>query len=297
MQWTPTSTSLTVQNVMQQYLKLNQHLIKNKTVLDLACHDGISTGIIKKLGAKHIYGVEARQELLAEAKKNIKGDVDFFVGDIQDEKTISSLVEKSDTVVALGVLYHLYNHFGFLSYILKPNIDYVLIETIAGPETLATSMAWGFEKVDHPKNGWHPETVEVPHGTPNLSWIFATANIFGFSCDWAWSLGDLPAKTRHNITQKEYTQIKQSNWPKYEKIISNDIIQEKILNDISTMLVDDSPEHAGKKRIVLRLYNRQRISSTPINLEDCYVWSTHKRQGEKNEEYKKYYEPKEEEKK
>ena len=116
MQWTPTSTSLTVQNVMQQYLEVNQHLIKNKTVLDLACHDGISTGIIKKLGAKHIYGVEARQELLAEAKKNIKGDVDFFVGDIQDEKTISSLVEKSDTVVALGVLYHLYNHFGFLSY-------------------------------------------------------------------------------------------------------------------------------------------------------------------------------------
>jgi SAM-dependent methyltransferase len=143
----------------QTYLQINQHLIKDKIVLDLACHDGKSTEIIKKLGAKHIYGVEARQDLLTEAKKNIEGDVDFFVGDIQDEKIISSLVKKSDTVIALGVLYHLYNHFGFFSYILKPNIDYVLIETIAGPETLDPSMAWGFEDMarqTYPGFSLHP---------------------------------------------------------------------------------------------------------------------------------------------
>jgi SAM-dependent methyltransferase len=274
----------------QTYLQINQHLIKDKIVLDLACHDGKSTEIIKKLGAKHIYGVEARQDLLTEAKKNIEGDVDFFVGDIQDEKIISSLVKKSDTVIALGVLYHLYNHFGFFSYILKPNIDYVLIETIAGPETLDPSMAWGFEDVDCITNGWHPKTVKVPHGTPNLSWIFATSDLFGFSCDWAWSYGKIPAKTRHNITHKEYMDAKSSDWPEYEKIISNDFLPDNILNDISTRLVDDAPEYSGKKRIVLRLYNRQKISSTPINIKDCYVWTTHKQQGERSSEFKKYYE-------
>ena len=274
----------------KEYLKLNQHLIKNKTVLDLACHDGESTGIIKDLGANFVYGVEAREEVLQKAKNEVKGNVDFFVGDIQDQKLIAPLVKKCQSVILLGVCYHLYNHFGLFTQILRPNIDHVLIETIAGPETMNPAMFWGFENTNHVSNGWHPETVEIPHGAPNLSWIFATANIFGFSCDWAWSLGDLPAKTRHNITQKEYTQIKQRNWPEYEKIISNDIIQEKILNDISTMFVDDSPEHSGKKRIVLRLYNRQTISSTPINLADCYVWRTHKEQGERSEEFKKYHE-------
>jgi len=264
-----------------QYLKLNQYLFKDKNVLDLACHDGISTGIIKDLGSKHVDGVEAREELVTKAKKNVIGNVNFYVGDIQDEKLIAPLIIKSNTVVALGVLYHLYNHFGFLSYILKSNIEHVLIQTIAGPETLNPSMAWGFERVNHPMNGWHNTAEYVPHGTPNLSWIFQSAKLFGFSCDWVYSYGKTPPKTRHNITLNEYMDIKRDHWPAYEKIKSDENLPDDILKDIGSKLVDDSPEHAGKKRILLRLYNEKIIDSAPIDIKDCYQWFLHKKTCEK----------------
>jgi hypothetical protein len=154
-----------------------------------------------------VYGVEARKELIEKAKNNVNGNVNFFVGDIQDKKLISPLVKKSQTIIILGAFYHLYDHFGLFSQILRPNIDYVLIETIAGPETLNTAMAWAFEKTDDVFNGWHPETQYVPHGTPNLAWIFKSAEIFGFHCDWIHSYakgGQLPPKTRYDVTKKEY---------------------------------------------------------------------------------------------
>lgn len=265
----------------QQYLKFNQHIITNKTILDLACHDGVSSNIIKNLGATHVYGVEARQELVTKAKKDVKGNVNFFVGDIQDEKLIAPLVKKSNTVILLGVFYHLYNHFGLLTQILRSNIDHVLIETVAGPETLNTAMAWGFEKTDGVLNGWHQETQYVPHGTPNLAWIFKSAENFGFYCDWIHSYaigGELPPKTRYNITPKEYIDIKRDHWPAYEKIISRDPLPDNILDDINTKLVDDGPDQAGKKRHILRLYNSRNIDSKPVDLKDCYNWRIHQQQ-------------------
>lgn len=264
----------------KQFLKFNQYLFKDKTVLDLACHDGISTGIIKDLGAKHVYGVEARKELVSKAEKNVIGNVNFYVGDIQDEKLIAPLIEKSNIVVALGVLYHLYNHFGFLSCILKSHIEHVLIETIAGPETLDTSMAWGVEEVKNQLHGWHNTAEYVLHGIPNLSWIFQSAKLFGFSCDWVYSYGKLNPKTRHNMTIKEYMDIKQDHWPDYEKIISYENLPDDILKDISSKMVDDVD--AGGKRILLRLYNKKIIDSAPIDIKDCYQWFLHKKTCEKN---------------
>jgi SAM-dependent methyltransferase len=265
----------------QQYLSYNQHLIKNKTVLDLACHDGISTSIIKELGASFVYGVEARKELVEKAKTVISGNVSFFVGDIQDKNLVAPLVNKSQSIVMLGVFYHLYDHFGLFSQILRPNIDHVLIETVAGPETVDPAMAWGFEKTDGAENGWHPETKYVPHGTPNLAWIFKSAECFGFYCDWVHSYavgGELPAKTRYNITQQEYSDIKHDHWPPYEKIKSNEPLANAILQDIKTKLVDDGPEQAGNKRHLIRLYNARNVKADPVKIEDCFIWRLHQKQ-------------------
>ena len=256
----------------QEYIKYNEHIIKNKIVLDLACHDGISTGIIHDLGALYTYAVDARQELVDIAKSNIQRNVEFFVGDIQDDGLISPLVEKSDTVVLLGVLYHLYNHFGFFSTILKPNVEHVLIETIAGPESLNPEMFWGFEKVDDVLNGWHNTASVVPHGSPNLSWILQSAKAFGFDCDWVKYYGRLQPKNKYNVTLGEYTSIKDESWPEYEEFIISDTLPDYILNDISSMLGDDTESGAGK-RVLIRLYNKNLVESTPINLKDNYIWN------------------------
>jgi len=255
----------------QEYLKYNEHIIKNKIVLDLACHDGQSTGIIQDLGAKYTYAVEARQELVDIAKSNVQGNVEFFVGDIQDNSLIEPMAEKSDTVVLLGVLYHLYNHFGFFSSILKPNVEHVLIETIAGPETLNPEMFWGFEKVDDVLNGWHNTASIIPNGSPNVSWILQSAKVFGFDCDWVKYYGHLEPKNKYNITLEEYTSIKDESWPEYEEFITSDFVPDHILNDISTMLGNDT-DSGSRKRVLIRLYNKNLINSTPINVKECYVW-------------------------
>ena len=257
--------------LLNDFLKYNEHMIKNKTVLDLACHDGVSTGNIKNLGSKYIYGVEARKELIDTAKNNVQENVEFFVGDIQDDSLISPLVKKSDTVIVLGVLYHLYNHFGFFSLILKPNIEHVLIETIAGPETLNPEMFWGFEKVDSSKMGWHDTANVIPNGTPNLSWILQAAKAFGFDCDWVKYYGFLRPKTRYTVTLSEYTSIKDESWPDYADFLTRDRLPDNILNDISTLLGDNT-DSGSSKRVLIRLYNKNLVKSTPIDIEKHYVW-------------------------
>lgn len=257
----------------EKYLKLNEHIIRDKIVLDLACHEGESTSIIQKLGSKYIYGVDARRELIDVAKRNLKKNVEFFTGDIQDENLITPLIEKSNTVVVLGVLYHLYNHFGFFSSILKPNIEHVIIETIAGPDTLNPEMFWGFESVNNNLNGWHDSATIIPNGSPNLSWILQSAKIFDFECDWVCHYGYLRPKRKNNVTIAEYMSIKDETWPDYEEFISSNTLPEHILNDIYSMLDDRDDNDSGEnKRVLLRLYNKKLINSAPINLKDCYSW-------------------------
>ena len=104
-----------------EYLRRNQSIIKDKIVLDLACHDGESTSIIQSLGANHIFAIDIRHSLIEQAKLTVSSGADFYVGDITDSNLTDPLVEKSQTVILLGVLYHLFDHFRFLSNILKYN--------------------------------------------------------------------------------------------------------------------------------------------------------------------------------
>jgi SAM-dependent methyltransferase len=256
-----------------EYLEFNKNIIEGKTVLDLACHTGESTSIIQQLGAKYIYGVDARQQLIDQAKTSVQNNVEFFVGDIQTENLIVPLAKKSDTVIVLGALYHLYNHFGFLSHILRPNIEHLLIETVAGPETLNPEMFWGFEMIDNIYNGWHDLATVVPNGTPNLSWIIQSAKLFGFECDWVRYYGKLQPKQRCHVTLEEYMSIKDESWPDYETIISNTPLPQHVESDISAMLGQDDKDSGGNKRMLIRLYNKQLINSVPVDVKECYIWN------------------------
>jgi SAM-dependent methyltransferase len=253
----------------EEYLLQNKIVINNKHVLDLACHDGESTKLIQSLGANHIYAVDIRQHLIEKAKRKIQGNVDFFVHDITDYNFLKNLVEKSQTVVCLGVFYHLFDHFRFLSKILQPNIDYVLIETVCGPETINPEMFWGFEPTDRDINGWLEGVSIIPNGTPNLSWIVQSANIFGFELDWIHYYGASELKDRNNITIEEYTAIAGPDWPAYSEIISDIEIPEFVEKELEQMLKEFPRPH---RRMILRLYNKQTVDSKPLDIQDHYRW-------------------------
>jgi len=249
----------------------HEQLFKDKVVLDLACHDGESTKLIYEHGSKHIHAVEARESLVAAARSRVPKGANFYVGDIQNPVLIEPLVEKSNCVVVLGVLYHLYNHFGFFNSILKPNIEYVLIETLAGSESLNPEMYWGFEKIDHRFAGWHDRVDIIPNGTPNISWILNSADIFGFSCDYVNFYGRVYEKNKLNVTMEEYMAIRDSSWPDYNTFLSQKDTPKHILEDIEKMLGDEN-HPLTEKRVFLRLYNKKLIQSTPLQPEDIYIW-------------------------
>ena len=252
----------------KQYLSLNTNILQNKTVLDLACHDGKSTEIIHKLGANHVYAVDIRSDLIESAQRRLNAkNVEFFVGDITDNQMISNLVANSNTVTCFGALYHLFDHFNFLSYILKPNIEYVLLETEFGAESLNPEMYWAFERTDRILNGWYKDFKLVPHGTPNLAWILQSAELFGFSCDWIEFYGSKIKKTRYHVTAEEYLTIAGSSWPSFQELMSSNPIPKFVENEISQFLHIDA-----ERRMIIRLYNSNLITSTPLILKDIYQW-------------------------
>lgn len=255
--------------IKNEYLLLHKDIIDNKTVLDLACHDGKSTAIIQSLGAKHIYAADIRSHLIDKAKKEITGNVDFFVHDITDYDFLTNLVAKSQTIICLGVFYHLFDHFRFLSKILRPNINHVLIETVCGPETINPEMFWGFEDTSKDLNGWLGEVPLIPNGTPNLSWIVQSANIFGFELDWIHYYGGSDLKERGHITIEEYTAVAGPDWPTYSEMISKGDIPKFVEEELNQMLKEFPRTH---RRMILRLYNKQTINSKPLNIQDHWHW-------------------------
>jgi SAM-dependent methyltransferase len=252
-----------------QFLSINQHVIKDKIVLDLACHIGVSTKIIQDLGAKYVYGLEGRENLVQTAKQNVDGNVEFIVGDMTDSTVILPLVEKSQTIVCIGSLYHLYDHFRFFQYIFQPHVEYCIISTLFGPESINPEMWWGFENTHDIYNGFYKNLPIIPHGTPNLSWIVNSAKIFGFECDWIHCYGKKVTKAITQITVEEYLSVAGNDWPPYENIVSGQKIPVFVKQELDQMLHDYPSED---RRMILRLYNSKLIKSKPIQLKENYKW-------------------------
>lgn len=249
-----------------QYLQTNQLVIQDKIVLDLACHDGESTSVIQSLGAKHVYAVDIREHLVQQAQQKVFGNVDFYVGDITDSTLVDPLVTKSQSVILLGVFYHLFDHFRFLSSILKPNLEHCLIETVCGPESLNPEMFWGFENTTNRRNGKFGNLDRIPHGTPNTAWIVECAKIFGFELDWIHYYGKHTNKTITNITVEEYTNVAGPDWPPYHDLVLGKV-PDFVAEELQTMLCDYTD-----RRMILRFYNKHTVQSTPLSLGSIYQW-------------------------
>lgn len=254
----------------KEFLQLNNKILQNRIVLDLACHTGKSTDLILQNNAKHVYAVDIRPNLIEQAKATVVGNVDFYVGDITNPDLICPLVSKSQTITFFGALYHLFDHFRFFSHILKPNIEHVLIETEFGTESANPEMVWGFENIGNILHGWAGDCKIIPNGTPNLSWIINSAQIFGFKCDWVHCYGRSKKMEPKNLTHEDYLAIRGPSWPTYNDVIlEKDTVPQFVLDEINQML---STYPAEDRRMILRLYNSKIIDSVPLDINDIYKW-------------------------
>lgn len=120
-----------------RYLALienNKDIIKGKRILDVASHDGRWSFAALKNEAKHVLGIEGRQQLVDNAKKTFeqyeipRSSFDFICGDVHKElmKIESGTI---DVVFCFGFFYHTLNHMQILSEIKRLNSRYLIIDT------------------------------------------------------------------------------------------------------------------------------------------------------------------------
>jgi len=110
----------------------NKGIIENATILDLANHDGRWSLAALKNGAKKVYGIEGKKELVEKSLENMQkykipeNKYSFVVGDIFEEIKKIPLNE-IDIVFCFGIFYHVSNHMELLTKIKKLNQKYFIL--------------------------------------------------------------------------------------------------------------------------------------------------------------------------
>jgi hypothetical protein len=116
----------------------NIDLIRDKTVLDIASHDGRWTFAALKAGARHVTGIEGRAHLVDAARESLGlyGISDdryrFFVGDVCEVLARESI--QVDTVLCLGFFYHTYRHFEVAALAAATGAEHIVLDTAIAKE-------------------------------------------------------------------------------------------------------------------------------------------------------------------
>jgi len=115
-------------------IEKNKKIIENSSILDLGSHDGRWSFAALKNGAKSIYGIEGRDELVQNSESNMKKyaisseNYRFVCGDIFQK--IRVLETKSfDIVFCFGLFYHVIEHMTLLSEIKRISRKYLILDT------------------------------------------------------------------------------------------------------------------------------------------------------------------------
>lgn len=114
-------------------LTRNQHAIKDKRVLDIACNNGRLSYPCLVLGAKQVTGIEVRQELIDKGKEYLagteySGKMHFVKSDVFDYLA-SVQPGEFDTILCFGFLYHTVRQVEFFRQVQRIMPDHVIIDT------------------------------------------------------------------------------------------------------------------------------------------------------------------------
>ncbi len=112
----------------------NEAIIRGKSVLDIASHDGRWSLAACKAGARHVVGIEVREHLVKSAHTNMRkyqvseDQVHFVLGDVLE--VLDQLEPGSfETVFCFGFFYHTMHHMLLLSKIARLRPTHVILDT------------------------------------------------------------------------------------------------------------------------------------------------------------------------
>lgn len=186
---------------------LEQHLevLQDKKVIDLACNFGHWSVFSYLNQCRSLVGADIRDDNLKVAK-SIQQDmclsddqISFVKADIHDYKHMTELCAEKDTVLLLGIMYHIHDHYNVLESVCQPTVQSVVIETGEANEIIHSNdplVWWKYEPTFELIAGAVNNTAEVLVGYPNVVWFDMVMKKLGF---------ERVASSRHDIhssTQK-----------------------------------------------------------------------------------------------
>lgn len=167
------------QSDLENLLRPHQNLFAKKNVLDVACYTGVSSQFVRQAGAELVIGVDFSEKALEVARDQFSDPrIVYTCQDIENALVLSTLVKLVDVVISFGCLYHLNDVHHVLKTMAQPHIEYVLLDSLYGPETPLPDTFVRFE----PRDDIH--RAVIPKYVPNLSFFMNQLDLLGFGMDY-----------------------------------------------------------------------------------------------------------------
>jgi 2-polyprenyl-3-methyl-5-hydroxy-6-metoxy-1,4-benzoquinol methylase len=165
----------------------NREIIRGKSILDIASHDGRWSFAAHEAGASYVLGIEAREHLVKHSRENMRayhvpeGAVEFIQGDVFEE--LDRLGPgRFDTIFCLGFFYHTMHHMLLLNKIGRLRPEHLVLDTCidVDPDSIVVLQS---EKVAHESAGAVPDSGDPERilvGSPTRSALELMLSSAGF---------------------------------------------------------------------------------------------------------------------
>jgi len=178
----------------------HRQIFQDRVVLDLGCHTGVSSRMIKDMGARLVIGVDQDAGAIDLARRHLSiPGLEFLVHDLEQIHELQCLVDMSQIVVTFGTLYHLCRHHDFMNTVCSAGVEYLIVDSLYGPESINTQV-WS-----HFESNFFDRSSIIPKYVPNLAWLTAQSATLGFGLDYVqryFTTTDFDAVTDHNANMR-----------------------------------------------------------------------------------------------
>jgi 2-polyprenyl-3-methyl-5-hydroxy-6-metoxy-1,4-benzoquinol methylase len=181
---------------IQSQLIDNVEFIKDRHVVDLGCERGQFLFPCTALGCASVTGVQPLEDYNhvineALAHLNLQTQASAVYGNVYDLNYLKNQLVGKDTVLCLGLLYHLNHHYQFLQTISSSDVSALIIDiSIQNKHMLdfycsnTPDIRYWYEKHGVDINGWELLSTTNPNtfvGTPNAAWIINCLTHLGWT--------------------------------------------------------------------------------------------------------------------
>lgn len=174
------------QNLLE-FLNQNIGVIQNKKVIDIGCGFGYWSAFAHYNHCSDVIGVDVRKEnvdiALAMQQEIPHNRMKFELCDVHDHDRVSQLCADRDTVLLLGLMYHVHDHYDILKSICQPNVKNIVMCNVESSEIVDSDIPlihWKYETTFELIAGFHDNQFSIPVGRANPAWFDLTMEKLGF---------------------------------------------------------------------------------------------------------------------